>query len=65
VPTNTPTYPSLPPAFPVIEDERPLPEPTMAPAGSAEKLAEFVRRARLDMQLFHPNDCRDGARKRP
>jgi hypothetical protein len=48
--------------FFVEEDHRPLPEPTTAPAGSKEKLAEFARRAQLDLQLFHPNDPRDGAR---
>jgi hypothetical protein len=35
-----------------------MPEPTTAPAGSAEKLAEFARRARLGLQLFHPDDPR-------
>jgi hypothetical protein len=48
--------------FFVVEDHRPLPEPTTAPAGSAEKLAEFARRARLGLQLFHPKDLRDGSR---
>jgi hypothetical protein len=48
--------------FFVVEDRRPLPEPTTAPAGSEEKLAEFARRARLDLQLFHPKDSRGGAR---
>jgi hypothetical protein len=46
--------------FFMVEDHRPLPEPTTAPAGSEAKLAEFARRARLDLQLFHPNDPRDG-----
>ena len=46
------------PAFPLVEDQRPMPEPTMASPGSEEKLAEFARRARLGLQLFHPDDPR-------
>jgi hypothetical protein len=52
-------HPAFPPAFPEVDDTRPLPAPTMAPAGSEAKLAELARRARLDLQLFHPDDhCR-------
>jgi hypothetical protein len=47
------------------EDHRPIPEPTTSPAGSKEKLAEFARRARLVLQLFHPKDPRDGAQISP
>jgi hypothetical protein len=49
---------AFPPAFPEVDDSRPLPEPTTAPAGSEAKLAEFARRAGLDLQLFHPDDNR-------
>jgi hypothetical protein len=44
-----------------VEDKRPLPAPTTAPAGSDAKLAEFARRASLNLQLFHPDDPYDGA----
>jgi hypothetical protein len=53
--------PTLPWEFPQVEDKRPLPEPTTAPAGSDDKLTEFARRASLNLQLFHPDDPRDGA----
>ena len=46
------------PAFPLVEDQRPMPEPTTASPGSEEKLAELARRARLGLQLFHPDDPR-------
>jgi hypothetical protein len=48
--------PAFPPAFPEVDDTRPLPAPTTALAGSEAKLAELARRARLDLQLFHPDD---------
>lgn len=53
--------PPLPWEFLRVEDSRPLPEPTTAPAGSDAKLTEFARRASLNLQLFHPDDPRDGA----
>jgi hypothetical protein len=57
--TDIQKRPAFPPAFPEVEDTRPLPAPTTAQAGSKAKLAEFERRARLDLQLFHPDDnCR-------
>jgi hypothetical protein len=57
--TNIQKRPAFPPAFPEVDDTRPLPAPTSAAVGSVAKLAEFARRARLDLQLFHPDDnCR-------
>jgi hypothetical protein len=56
--TNEQKRSAFPPAFPEVEDIRPLPEPTTAPAGSEAKLAALVSRARLDLQLFHPDDTR-------
>jgi hypothetical protein len=53
--------PAPPWEFPQVEDKRPLPAPTTAPAGSDEKLTEFARRASLNLQLFHPADPKDGA----
>jgi hypothetical protein len=58
VPTNDQKRSTFPPAFPEVEDVRPLPEPTSAPAGSEAKLAELVSRAWLDLPLFHPDDSR-------
>jgi hypothetical protein len=54
--TNIQKRPAFPPAFLEVEDIRPLPEPTTAQAGSEAKLAELARRARLDLQMFHPDD---------
>jgi hypothetical protein len=54
--TDIQKRPDFPPAFAEVDDTRPLPEPTTAQAGSEAKLAELARRARLDLQLFHPDD---------
>jgi hypothetical protein len=52
---------NLPWEFLLVEDIRPLPEPTTAPAGSDEKLTEFAHRASLNLRMLHPDDPRDGA----
>ena len=40
-------------------DENPPAFPTLAPPGSAEKIAVMCERARLRQTLFHPDDATD------